>query len=333
MRIWFPTITTGSGSDIYVKRLADGLVKQDQLVEISWRPHWQEACPVFLSNCKANFLPDIIHVNSWHGFPFAQEKIPLVVTCHHCVHDEAFQRFSTFLQQSYHKGLIKQFEKWSFQKAAKVITVSQYTASIVQEKFPFVEPVVISNGIETDFFTPSAKENKQNKKFKILFVGNASKRKGFDLLPEIMNKLGDSFQLFFTSGLRQNHHKLPENCIPLGMLSEQDLLQAYRTSDVIICPSRYEGFGYVVCEAMACGKAVVSSNSSALPELIEHKVNGLLCENENVDDFVAAIRLLADDNQLRTELGLAARVVAEQQYSIKNMVIKYLEQYSVLIEK
>ena len=46
--------------------------------------------------------------------------------------------------------------------------------------------------------------------------------------------------------------------------------------DMFVLTSNYEGLGLVFLEAMLCGKPVISSNSSAMPEIIKNKFNGLL---------------------------------------------------------
>ena len=52
-----------------------------------------------------------------------------------------------------------------------------------------------------------------------------------------------------------------------GYLSDDDLAQTYRDADLLVHPSRYEGFGLQVAEAMACGVPVISSNAGSLPEV------------------------------------------------------------------
>ena len=55
----------------------------------------------------------------------------------------------------------------------------------------------------------------------------------------------------------------------LGFVSDDDLLQLYNACDLFCFPSFYEGFGLPVLEAMACGAAVVCSNTSAIPEVAD----------------------------------------------------------------
>lgn len=60
----------------------------------------------------------------------------------------------------------------------------------------------------------------------------------------------------------------------------------YNFCDILLLPSCREGFGYAVAEAMACGKPVICTNSSSLPELVMEGKGGFLCEQDNIEDFV-----------------------------------------------
>ncbi len=64
-----------------------------------------------------------------------------------------------------------------------------------------------------------------------------------------------------------------------GYLTDQQLVETYRSSDLLVHPSRYEGFGLQIIEAMACGTAVVCSNGGSLPEVAGDA--GLLVDPDN----------------------------------------------------
>ena len=62
---------------------------------------------------------------------------------------------------------------------------------------------------------------------------------------------------------------LKERVVFAGFLSGKDLLEIYQGADVYVDPSLYEGFGYQVAEAMACGLPIICANTSSLPEIAE----------------------------------------------------------------
>ena len=83
-----------------------------------------------------------------------------------------------------------------------------------------------------------------------------------------------------------------------GYISGQQLVAAYQQADVFVLPSRYEGFGLTVLEAMACGTPVVCSNVSSLPEVAGDAA--LLVAPDDAADMAQAIR------RIMQEPGLAA---------------------------
>src|SRR5205807_8863596 len=75
--------------------------------------------------------------------------------------------------------------------------------------------------------------------------------------------------------------------LPLGTVSEDELVELYNAADVLLFPSFYEGFGWPVLEAMACGTPVVASDAAALVELADGAV--LHAAPTDVDGLAAAV--------------------------------------------
>ena len=136
----------------------------------------------------------------------------------------------------------------------------------------------------------------------------------------------------YTSGLRSNNPFAEHpNMLALGRPSREQLRDAYRNADVLLFPTRFEGFGYAVAEAMACGTPVVTTNCSSLPELVDDGVTGRLCPLDDVDAFAAAIRDLAADRERLREMGKRARAAAVERFDIQVMARKYDELFQGIV--
>jgi glycosyltransferase involved in cell wall biosynthesis len=85
-----------------------------------------------------------------------------------------------------------------------------------------------------------------------------------------------------------------------GFVSDADLLQLYNACDLFVFPSFYEGFGLPVLEAMACGRAVVSSNTSSLPEVVDGAA--ILFDPYAIDEIGRAMADLLLDPELRARM-------------------------------
>jgi glycosyltransferase involved in cell wall biosynthesis len=84
----------------------------------------------------------------------------------------------------------------------------------------------------------------------------------------------------------------------LGRVSDDELVELYRGAVAYLEPTLFEGFGYGVLEAMACGTPVVASNTTSIPEVAGDA--GLLCAPRDADGLASALRRVLD------EPGLAA---------------------------
>jgi glycosyltransferase involved in cell wall biosynthesis len=87
----------------------------------------------------------------------------------------------------------------------------------------------------------------------------------------------------------------------MGLIPDADLPHFYGGAACFVYPSLFEGFGLPLIEAMACGTPVVSSDRSAMPEVVDGA--GLLVDPENVDAIADAIARVLSDADLARDLG------------------------------
>lgn len=98
-----------------------------------------------------------------------------------------------------------------------------------------------------------------------------------------------------------------------GMLSGEELSQAYASGDIFITPSETETLGFVVLEAMASGVPVVCARAGGIPDIVNQEgVTGFLYTPGDVDDCVAKLSALINDEELRTRIGQAGREEVEK---------------------
>lgn len=134
-------------------------------------------------------------------------------------------------------------------------------------------------------------------RFVLLSIGNAIKRKGFDVLikalailqkekPEIPVHL-----LLITQGEELENYNdlislyhLTESVDIISKVEQRELVKYYNLADLYIMPSREEPLGLVAIEAMACGTPVLGSAVGGLKEVLADN-SGFLFENENIQDL------------------------------------------------
>lgn len=331
--VWFPAVRAGTGTDVFTERLASGLRSRGIRAEITWLPLRAEYAPWTVPAPKAPSWANIVHINSWLHPRFVPRAIPLVVTVHHSIHDPAFMPYKTLPQKLYHRLWIQPIEASNIKRALVVTAVSRHVAAQTTKSFGRVDLNVIYNGIDVrNTYTPGPLRD-PHQPFRVLYVGNWSKLKGVDLLAPIFKKLGLECALFYTAD-RAGAHKsypLPPQAQCIGRLDPLQLVRFYRDADALLFPSRCEGLGLVVIEAMACGLPVIASNIPALQEIIADRTTGLLCPSGQVDAFVKALRTLSDDDDLWRQLRHAARQHAEKCFSMDSHLDSYIKCYQEMV--
>jgi glycosyltransferase involved in cell wall biosynthesis len=90
--------------------------------------------------------------------------------------------------------------------------------------------------------------------------------------------------------------------------------------DVFAMPSLWEGFGLVFLEAMAAGKPVVSTAVSAIPEVVQDGVTGLLVPPREAESLARAILALLTDPARARCMGEAGRVRLQERFTEERMI-------------
>ena len=109
----------------------------------------------------------------------------------------------------------------------------------------------------------------------------------------------------------------------LGFVPEPEVSRYFSLADIFVFPSILETFGIVLAQAMSAGVPVVAARSSAIPELVQHGVTGLLSTPLDVEEMTRQIDLLLKDEDTRRRMGRQAREIAEQCYDWDRIALQY----------
>jgi glycosyltransferase involved in cell wall biosynthesis len=337
LKVLVPISDTRSGHNVYFDQLKQAVGCHGISLElIRCARHFEIAPALARSRLRAHASLgdyDLMHVNADYGSAFKRSDRPFVVTVLHNVFDDIYQQYTTLSQKAFHFGWLKRRIAQALGDADRVIAISHSTKASIERTFGARNVEVIYNGIDWQLFKPQ--ETGANSEFpgkiRLLFVGNLIKRKGADLLPAIMEKLGSDYVLLHPAGLRTNGGFGATNIVKRDAPSRQDMAQLYNACDIFLFPSRLEGFGYAVGEAMACAKPVVCTDASALPELVVDEKGGFLCRLDDVDDFVDRIRFLGARPALRQSMGEFNRQRIENHFTVAQMGMAYTTLYQSLV--
>ena len=206
--------------------------------------------------------------------------------------------------------------------------------------FPHEKIRVIYNGIFLGEGEKSVIEPFYQKMPGEVVIGNAGRlvrQKGQKYLIEIARKLKDQHIKFklLIAGEGEYQEKLKQLANENGVSNEvlflgfvKDMKQFMDTIDIFVLPSLWEGFGYVIVEAMAANKPVVAFDISSNPEIIVDGQTGYLVKDMDVDEFTRKISFLASNKSLREQMGSAGRLRVKELFDIE----KTFEEFSRFIE-
>lgn len=183
----------------------------------------------------------------------------------------------------------------------------------------------------------------QENDFVVTFIGRLTEEKGIldyvEVVTELLKKNHDVRGLIVGDVPIGEHKAITraklENILRDKRIYNKVLITGHRDdvpeiiaiSDVVVLPSKREGFGMVLAEAAAMEKPVVAYRSRGVEEAVINGKTGFVVEPGDVLGFTKAIQCLHDDSNIAREIGQAARKEAVERFDQEKILKSYLEIY------
>jgi glycosyltransferase involved in cell wall biosynthesis len=213
-----------------------------------------------------------------------------------------------------------EFEKKALASAEHRFVVSRYWQDVLRTQYG-CDSMVTYNGLDLEDF--SRLPTRRSRTASVLFVGGLEPRKGLEYLvlamEQVVHEIPDARLVAVAKtgfGGTDDWHFFEQLAGRAGLMdnvdfqesvSQETLLGFYSDCDILVLPSRTEGWGLSLMEAMACKKPVVASRVGGIPELVRDGTDGLLVGAGDVAGLSQAILRLLKDPDLRERMGVAGK--------------------------
>lgn len=224
------------------------------------------------------------------------------------------------MPSAFKKSLREHFGKWVARRAAGLLAVSHFAADFYTQLefaperiYPFG---YFRAGID---LAVEGVEPQHSSAIEIAFVGQLTHRKGVDLLLAALAPLVADYPALQLTiiGIGEERAALKQQALSLGIaervrfagaISSDDIPRRLARARLLVLPSRWDGWGMVVNEALAMGVPVIVSDRSGAMDLIQHGINGFIFRSEDVEDLRQALRQFLESRNRWPAMQSAAQI-------------------------
>jgi glycosyltransferase involved in cell wall biosynthesis len=234
------------------------------------------------------------------------------------------------------------FTRGVYRRAGRVVAISKAIANLLAEYEPRLRIEVVPSALAHLPERPEAVARLRERYAGRFVVGHVGalvdRHKGQTLLIEVARRVERTHPdlHFVLVGDGEDEAMLRARCAGLANVEMtgfvDDVASHLAAFDLVALPSRYEGLGSVLLDAMDHGKAIVAARVGGIPEVVADGDNGLLFEAGDVDGLERAILALHGDRARLRAMGERGRV-RSLEYAPARMVDRYIEVYSSVLKE
>jgi glycosyltransferase involved in cell wall biosynthesis len=326
----YGSLDTLSGGYLYDRKLVKYLRDQGDTVEIISLP-WRHYAAHLTDNFHFRLPPDfdlliqdelnhpsLLSANRRPHPPAPERGYPIISLVHHLrcsEHRPAWQnRFYRFIE----KGYLQSVDGFIFN--------SETTKNVVHALIGNGKPGIVAYPPSDRFGHPMFEDEilaraRQPGPLRLLFLGNVIQRKGMHILLEAL-KVGQNGILSYTLDVIGSLNTEPKYALQMqrivevsslkskvtfhGPLDNEDLITKLKSSQILVVPSSYEGYGIVYLEGMAFGLPAIGTTAGGASEIIQDGETGYLISPGDAAMLAERLSTLENDRNLLARMSLDA---------------------------
>lgn len=275
--------------------------------------------PWFLRQQIQKYKPDLFYSPGYN--PPVWTDTPFIFTVLDLMHLDIPEE-SSLAKKLYYQMIIKP----AVHRAYRVMTISEYSKQRIVE-WSGVNPdkvIVTYCGLDTDYFSHEGEAHHHKKPY-FFYCGNQRAHKNLPRLLQAFSAMSDAFDVDLLLSGKKNDELfkqaqslgIADRVIFTGFISEEDLPKYYRGAQAIVVPSTCEGFGFPALEGFSAGRVVVTSDITAIPEVVDDQA--ILVDPFSIDSITMGLRK-ALSKDLYSDAQVDARVKQAKKFPWSRVV-------------
>ncbi len=298
----------------------------------------------------AKHLPVADVVQAWTGYalePVAAAKRGRMasVAFRASAHIEAqaeliqteYEEFGFAAPAVYRPMIEREREEYAAADAVNVISTFAYR-TFIERGHPASQLILTPLGVDVGEVAGAPRTPRGAGPLRVLFLGTVSLQKGVHYLLQAAHSFDSSgLKLSLIGGATADGHELLQRFAHpgewKGRVQRAELRTILSAHDVLVLPSVQDGFGAVICEAMAAGLPVIATENTGAPDVIRDGIDGFIVPARSVDALQKALAVLVSDRDRCVAMGEAAASGIATQRSWDRFADDMLNEYAELAKR
>lgn len=283
--------------------------------------------------------PDIVHGHGTEG-PFALAALsagfPAVISI------QGIMEYIYAAMPSRRSQLLRHLERYAVRKARFINVKSSLSQEFISKINPRAHQYFIEPPINDVFWA----NDKVKFAYSLFFIGSLLKRKGIEewletfarlkkRVPQLKGYIVGSGEASYVNALRNEYAMFVDSgdLQFLGQMNQQHIAAMYRMGGILLLASHVENSPNSVMEAMAAQLPVVATKVGALASMVSDHENGLLVDNKDVEQMVAAVSSLLNNPRLYMQCSSKGRETARRRWKPDLIAEQHIKMYEDILHR